>query len=381
MAATLRQLDAERENLQVAVDWAFETDLEAALRLCVAMVVYARSRSLSNGFETLGRAADQIDRLPGWSSSPLAALVLAAAANAAWMVGAASRGEPWAARAVDIALASGDARAVGSALIAKALTALFLGRSDGVIGWIEEGTAIADRLGDETAVAFTYAGVAQWQAEAGEFDAAMASLERAERAAQRSGNPEVIAFSALGRGRVEGYAGHLDEARRAFARAVDAYEAIEDDALALVVRSDLAHVLRHNGRTVEAIGAYRRTLPEWQRDGNRGALANQVESVALLAVETRPADATRLLAASRTIRDLADAPMLAFEQAEIDAARDRLRATLGPAAVEAAEREGREQDLDAVIADTLALLDALEAELSPAALPASPPRAGAPGSR
>ncbi len=40
--ATLRQLDAERENLQVAIDWAFETDLEAALRLCVALVVYAR---------------------------------------------------------------------------------------------------------------------------------------------------------------------------------------------------------------------------------------------------------------------------------------------------------------------------------------------------
>ena len=59
MAATLRQLDAERENLQVAVDWAFETDLEAALRLCVALTVYARSRSLSTGFETLARAADR----------------------------------------------------------------------------------------------------------------------------------------------------------------------------------------------------------------------------------------------------------------------------------------------------------------------------------
>ena len=381
MVAALGQLDAERENLQVAIDWAFETDLEAAFRLCLALERYARSRSLSNGFETLGRAADLVDRLPGWSTSPLAASVLAAAANASWMVGAAARGESWAARAVEIARASGDAHALGTALIANALTSMFLGRSDGVVGWIEEGTTIAERLGDDTEVAFTFAGVAQWQAEAGELEAAMASLERAERAARRSGNPEVIAFSALGRGRVEGYAGNLDEARLAFARAIEAYEAIEDDALALVVRSDLAHVLRHNGRTGEAIDAYRRTLPYWHRDGNRGALANQLESVALLAAPSRPADAARLLAAGATVREAANAPMLAFEQAEADAARERLRAALGDAAFEAAEREGRALDLDAVIGAALTLLDTLERELSPAALPASPPPAGAPGSR
>jgi predicted ATPase/class 3 adenylate cyclase len=381
MAATLGRLDAERENLQVATDWAFETDLEAACRLCVALTVYARSRSLSNGFETLGRAADQVDRLPDWSTSPLAASVLAAAANASWMVGAASRGEAWAARAIEIARASGDERAVGRALIARALTALFLGRSDGVLDGIEEGAAIAERTADDTALAFTFGGVAQWQAESGDWDAAIVSLERAERAAQRSGNPEVIAFAALGRGRVEGYAGHLDEARRAFAKAIEAYEAIEDDALALVVRSDLAHVLRHNGRTAEAIAAYRETLPRWQHEGNRGALANQVESVALLAAAARPTDAARLLAAGGAIREAAGAPMLVFEQVEVDAALDELRSTLGAAALDAAQRDGRRLDRDAVIGQALDLLEVLEQDLSPADLPGSRPRGGAPGCR
>jgi hypothetical protein len=231
---------------------------------------------------------------------------------------------------------------------------------------IEEGAAIAERLHDDTALAFTFAGVAQWQAEAGEWDAAMVSIGRAEQAAQRSGNPEVIAFSALGRGRVDGYAGHLEEARRAFAQAVEAYEAIDDDALALVVRSDLAHVLRHNGRTAEAIAAYRGTLPQWQHEGNRGALANQVESVALLAASTRPADAARLLAAASAIREVADAPMLAFERAEVDAALDTLRSTLGEPALATAEREGRRLDRDALIREALGLLDELERELSPA---------------
>ena len=349
----------------MAIDWAFETDLEAALRLCVALTTYARSRSLSTGFETLARAADLVDRLPGWSSSSLAASTLAAAANASWMVGAASRGEAWAARAVEIARASADERAVARALIARALTALFLGRSEGVIEGVAEGAAIAERYADDTALAFTFAGVAQWQAESGAWAEATVSLGRAEEAAQRSGNPEVIAFAALGRGRVDGYAGNLDEARQAFARAIEAYEAIEDDALALVVRSDLAHVLRHNGRTAEAIAAYRGTLPRWQHEGNRGALANQVESVALLAAPTRPADAARLLAAARAMRDVADAPMLAFEQAEVDAVLDALRTSLGEPALQTAEREGHQLDRDAVIREALDLLDELERELSP----------------
>jgi tetratricopeptide (TPR) repeat protein len=191
--------------------------------------------------------------------------------------------------------------------------------------------------------------------------------------AQRSGNPEIIAFAALSRGRIEGFAGRLDEARRAFATAAAAYEAIEDEPLALVVRSDLAHVLRHNGRTAEAIDAYRRTLPDWRHDGNRGALANQVESVALLAASTRPADAVRLLAAAAMVRASANAPMLAFERAEVDAARADLSSTLDEVAFAAAERAGRRLDGDAMVDDALDLLDALEADLSPAEAPGSRP--------
>jgi len=373
MAAALSALDLERENLQVAVEWAFETDLEAAMRMCVALIIYGRSRSLTTGFETLARAADAVDRLPGWRSSVLAVSVLAGAANASWMVGKAARGEPWASRALEIARAAHDRQAVALALIAKALTSLFLGREDGVVEWIDEATSIAAEAGNETALAFALSGVAQWQADEGDLPAASLTLERGEDMAQRSGNPEIIAFAALSRGRIEGFAGRLDEARRAFATAAAAYEAIEDEPLALVVRSDLAHVLRHNGRTAEAIDAYRRTLPDWRHDGNRGALANQVESVALLAASTRPADAVRLLAAAAMVRASANAPMLAFERAEVDAARAGLSSTLDEVAFAAAERAGRRLDGDAMVDDALDLLDALEADLSPAEAPGSPP--------
>ena len=117
--------------------------------------------------------------------------------------------------------------------------------------------------------------------------------------------------------------------------------------------------------SAQSIAAYRGTLPQWQHEGNRGALANQVESVALLAAPTRPAAAARLLAAARAIRDVADAPMLAFERTEVDAALVVLRTRLGEPALQTAEREGHQLDRGAVIREALDLLDELEGELSP----------------
>jgi len=65
----------------------------------------------------------------------------------------------------------------------------------------------------------------------------------------------------------------------------------------------------------------------------------------------------------------AEAPMLAFEQAEADAVLDALRSTLGEAALATAEREGRGLDREAVIREALDALDALERKLSPADRP------------
>jgi hypothetical protein len=73
--------------------------------------------------------------------------------------------------------------------------------------------------------------------------------------------------------------------------------------------------------------------------------------------------------------------MLVFEQVEVDAALDELRSTLGAAALDAAQRDGRRLDRDAVIGQALDLLEVLEQDLSPADLPGSRPRGGAPGCR
>jgi predicted ATPase len=350
MAAALRQLDPEIDNFRAAVEWGFEADVSSALRICLALAIYGRSRSLSEGFEILAHAARLVDRLPDAGSSVLGARLLAAAANAAWMVGSAPLGMTFADRAMVIADASGDPRARAEARNAKAMTSLFVGEEVGVVEWAEEATRIAERLGDWSSIGFIQAGLSQWEAERGNEAGAAARLAVATAAANRSGSPEVIAFAALSRGRVAGFSRRLDEAREAFSTAVAAYAEIEDNGLVLVARSDFAHALRHNGATEEAQALYRETLHDWMHAGNRGAIANQLESFAFLLLDGEPRASARLLGAASATRKAADAPMLSFEQVEFDAAMERLRDRLGAREFATAWEAGGRLSLDEAVA-------------------------------
>ena len=357
MVVWLARLDADSDNLRAAIDWAFEEDPVAALRMCVALQIYWRARSLAEGLDHLRTAAELAAsmRAPADDErTKLIARVLAAAANAAWMAGSASAGLPWAAEALEIARSLGDPQTLAESLNAMAMSTMFTGKFDGVVEWTEESVRIAETIGGWSYIAFIHSGLAQWEVERGDHVAAATRLATATTAAERSGNPEAIAFTALGHGRVDGFGGRLADARRSFAKAIEGYEQIGDTGLALVARSDLAHALRSNGATDEAVSIYRQTLHGWQHTGNRGAIANQLESVAFLAMEMGDdRHATQLLAAAEAIREDASAPMLAFERAEYDAAVDTLRGRLDAGALESAWAGGRRLTADEAVAMAL----------------------------
>jgi predicted ATPase/class 3 adenylate cyclase len=350
MAAALKELDPELDNIRAAVEWGLEEDVASAMRICLAVAVYGHTRSLAEGFELLSRAAEAVDRLPDGENSALAARILAAGANAAWMVGRAPQGAKWAERAFVIAERIGDRRGRYEALKERAMTLVFMGREEDALPRADEAVRIAEEFDDWRSIAFIHAGLAQWEAERGDAAAAAIRLASATAAAHRSGSPEAIAFAELSHGRVAGFSRRLDEARAAFARSIDAYAEIEDDGLVLVARSDLAHALRHNGAIEEALPIYRETIHDWQHTGNRGAIANQLESFAFLLEGSDPTTAARLLGAAAALRDAADAPRLSFERTEFDEAGARLRAHLGEGAYRDAFTDGRGLDAEAAIA-------------------------------
>jgi hypothetical protein len=181
-------------------------------------------------------------------------------------------------------------------------------------------------------------------------------MERATEAANRSGNPSSIAFAALARGRIVGFGGGIEEARRWFTEAWTRFGEIDDRRFQLVARSDLAHALRRSGARAEAEAEYRRTIHDWQHLGNRGAIANQLESFGFIArARGDVLRAARLLGAAEALREVAATGMLAMERSEYDTELSVLRGAVDPADFTAAWAEGRSLTEDEAVA--LALHD------------------------
>jgi hypothetical protein len=102
-----------------------------------------------------------------------------------------------------------------------------------------------------------------------------------------------------------------------------------DERLGLAARSDLGHALRRGGHLMEAMAIYRETIGGWIHLGHRGAVANQLENIAYVAVETdQPERDARLLGAAVAIRAAAEAPMAMEERPEFDSFVERLRSVL-----------------------------------------------------
>ena len=359
MVTWLGRLDSESDNLRTALEWSFEADPEAALRLSVAMMSYWRSRSY--GLEAVGwmaKAADLALTLPpatppaARERSILVARVLAAAANASSLWATASAGRQWAEEAVSQARRAEDDEVLSEALASLATTSVFSGQLSEARGWSEELVRLAESSRDWWALAFTEASLAFWHVvDGGDLAAAGAWLLRASEAADRSRNPFAIAFVAGSRAELIAMTGQLAEAREWFGRAIAAYEGMGDRRMVLVTRSELAHALRRGGQIDEAEALYRETLHGWQHAGNRGAIANQLECFAFVAMAKDDlVRAARLFGTAEAIREVADAPMVSTERAEYDAAIGQLRNTLDATALDSAWAHGRRLPTDEAVA-------------------------------
>src|ERR1044071_9858988 len=136
-------------------------------------------------------------------------------------------------------------------------------------------------------------------------DAGNALLKRAVDAAARSGSPYAIGAVSLAHGRVLGRLGKTDSAIEAFKVAIQRFLELGDERFVLAARSDMAHALRRGGRLDDALAVYRDTIDGWVHLGHKGAVANQLENIAFVAVEQgEPDRAVRLLGAAETIREV-----------------------------------------------------------------------------
>jgi tetratricopeptide (TPR) repeat protein len=179
-------------------------------------------------------------------------------------------------------------------------------------------------------------------------------LEQATESARRSGIPWSIGAAWQLRGRIAAQMNRLTDAQRFFKEAQILLEQAGDARFALSAQSERAHALRRSGAIDEAEAEYRQTIRGWQRSGNRGAVANQLESLAFTTIARADGSrAARLLGAAEALRERAASPMSPRERLEYDAEVAQLRGMVEAAAFEEAWAEGRAMTTEAAVADAL----------------------------
>ena len=361
MVDWLDRLDGEIENLGAALEWALEAEPETAVRMGLALLDYwvARVPSPDNQARVIAAVAAARSILAGPPEPTreqriLTVRILGTAATRWALSGGANVALGWAEQAVPIAQDLGDPRALIDALLGHTTSRIFTGARGDIRGWLDEVTRQATGIGDWFAIAFAASGVA---VSLGSFDPAEVEelLATGAEAAHRSGNPHVIALTAMGQGNILARAGRFDEARTRLQEAIDRFAEIGDERLGDACRSEMAHVVRRAGDIDEALALYRVSIGRWVRNGHRGAVAHQLESIAFALIVRGDLDrAARLLGAAAALREIARSPMVQAEQIEHDDWLVRLNGSADPARIDEDLAAGRRLSM----ADAVALATA-----------------------
>jgi hypothetical protein len=356
----LRRLEAELDNVRAALDWAFETDPQAVLEMCLGLSRYWRSRSMGvEGVDLTRRAVELAQR---WRAMPsavsdaerrvLEARVVVSLRLLMWNRGVPSEGTI-VEHVVAIARASEDPAVLIDALAMDLQIQLMTQagpRTDAQRAIAHEVLDLATRLGDPFRLGLVQSGMGLIEAQADPV-AAEGWLGLATESARSSGNPWFMGAAFQMRGRVAAHVDRLPDAARFFKEAQILFEQVGDTRFALSAQSERGHALRRSGAIDDAEAEYRQTIRGWQRSGNRGAVANQIESFAFLAItKGNGSRATRLLGAAEALRERAGNAMSPRERGEYEAEVARLRALLDPGAFDLAWAEGRQLTADAAVA-------------------------------
>ena len=335
----LQRLDADADNLRLAIDWGLEADPETGIRLCVALWLLWRVRwgaELEGWFDRAVAAARELP--PPAPEARLARDILvarvcseAAFTQATWTNrDARALADEGLARA----RATGDLATISQGLAAAWTARLFAGRPEELLALGEEAVEVAGRAGDPWTQAMAAASLAgalsigrlrlgrsgPRQIAHGGRHAVRSDERRWVRDGIRGAHPR--SHRGCGRADRRGAGGlpggrHvLRRDRRQPLRAGRSQRPRACRAPRPASSTRRSSILR---RTLPRVGALRQSWRHRQPAGGFG----------FIAVERGETDrAARLLGAAETLRELAGAAMLSYERAEYDAAVARLRASM-----------------------------------------------------
>jgi predicted ATPase/class 3 adenylate cyclase len=309
----LERLEAEHDNLLVALNWAVVSDAQIALRLVWGLAWFWYFR----GYLREGRAWLERALAASGDPGPLHAGALTAAGRLSRHLGDYEGAIALLERSLELARSFQDRRAEALALHELgALAGLAEGDADREVALTEASLALWRELGDPWGTARTLNNLGYEAYLQGDLDRAVSLLDEGVTLARAAGDRLVLGYIVDSRGVVAEAQGELE-------RATDLYR----EALALA----------------DQVGA---PLVE----------AFALSSLAGMAArQGQPARAARMWGAASALRDAIGTRLPLEEEERFAGSLSAVRELLGEEAFAAAWEEGRAQPLDQVVAEALTL--------------------------
>jgi predicted ATPase/class 3 adenylate cyclase len=355
----IRKLSAEHDNMRAALEWGLEKNVAGVLSMVPSLVrFWMRQGHEEEGRKLIGEALARADLLPAAEGE--AALerkhAMAEAWNAramlAYSQGDNVRAADSAGRAAALARELGDKRLLAVVLGFEASSRMFIGDAESSLGILDEAVAAGRDSGDKFAYGLSLRMYGQALLLLGrDLKEAQHAADRGGALVQEGGDRWSSTMALLNMAMVATFLGDYADARARFAALGPRFADLGDQHRVNMVKSELAHLDRREGKLDKAEAVYRETILEWKRLGHRAAIAHQLECFASIAqVRGDYARAARLNGAAESLREKISIAMTSAEKIEYDQRVADLRTSMGSKDFSDAWSGGRAMTMDQAIA-------------------------------
>ncbi|MFL7871259.1 MAG: adenylate/guanylate cyclase domain-containing protein [Anaerolineales bacterium] len=350
----LKRLETEYDNIRTAVEWGLSNDPFAAMRMVYFLMFFMMTKSHSGEGHRWG--AEVLKQVDNGSSLTVEENEQKGRLLASLSILSFSMGDNQAAireanQALPLLRPTNDKWYLALTLGFRAAADFLTGNTDIAIATTKEATRLAEEVGDKYVLGAVLSSSSRVEAFAkGDFAEAYALHERACELLKEQGNRWTYAITLYGLGNIAIALKDFETARKKFNIAMQIMQELGSKRNVVMIKSDLAHILRYEGKYPEAISSYRGTIREWQRIGHRAAVAHQLECIAFISKALEQAEkALRLFGAAEALREQIEIDMTSQEREDYDKEVADIKMNMDEKEFASLWAEGRSMTMDEAI--------------------------------
>jgi tetratricopeptide (TPR) repeat protein len=323
----IKRLETEYDNIRTAIEWGLSNDPIAVMRMVYSLTyLFVVTSYASEAHRWAAASLERVNQLSNAGQSltiqqnTYRARLLASMSIMSFSMGDNPTSKLEAEEATKELRTVDDKSTLAQALGFLAGADLLTGNFEGAIAAIEEALRLVEELGDKYIKGLILSAASRVEAFAkGDFSKAIDIHEEACDLLREHGTRWSYGITMYGFGHLAMSQKEFTLAREKFNIALQTMQELGSHRNVSMIKSDMAHVLRYEGKYPQAMSSYGETIREWQKMGHRSAVAHQLECMAFIAkyVE-QPEKALRLLGAAQALRQRIEIDMTALERAEYD---------------------------------------------------------------